>query len=43
METEDFTIVDIRLAFSRGGGVTRDQVGLAGGMVDVYGDGIISV
>ena len=24
VETEDLTIVDIRLAFSRGGGVTRD-------------------
>ena len=43
METEDLTIVDIRLAFSRGGGVTRDQVGLAGGMVNIDRDGVISI
>ena len=43
VETEDLTIVDIRLAFSRGGGVTRDQVGLAGGMVNIDRDGVISI
>ena len=43
METEDLTIVDIRLAFSCGGGVTRNQVGLAGGMVNVDRDGVISI